>query len=58
MTHCLAIRAGDYWKRASVMRVTTSDWHTLLLQAKLVCRIDLQSTVLMKYIHTCTCTTD
>ena len=36
VTHCLAMRAADYWKRASVMRITTSDWHTLLLQAKLV----------------------
>ena len=36
VTHCLAMRAGDYHKRSSVMRITTSDWHAFLLQARLV----------------------
>ncbi len=32
--HCLAMGAFDYNKKNSVLRVTTSDWHSFLLQAK------------------------
>ncbi|XP_064389105.1 PH and SEC7 domain-containing protein 1-like isoform X2 [Halichondria panicea] len=31
--HCLAMGAFDYNKKNSVLRVTTSDWHSFLLQA-------------------------
>ena len=34
ITHCLAMRAVDYHKKASVVRVTTSDWHAFLLQTR------------------------
>lgn len=34
ITHCLAMRAADYHKKASVVRVTTSDWHAFLLQTR------------------------
>ncbi|CAI8031449.1 PH and SEC7 domain-containing protein 3 [Geodia barretti] len=33
VTHCLAMRAHDYHKKSSVVRVTTADWHVFLLQA-------------------------
>ncbi len=32
--HCLAMGAFDYNKKNCVLRVTTSDWHSFLLQAK------------------------
>jgi PH/SEC7 domain-containing protein len=33
VTHCLTMRAHDYHKKSSVVRVTTADWHVFLLQA-------------------------
>ena len=34
VTHCLATRAADYSKKSAVLRITTSDWHAFLLQAR------------------------
>ena len=51
VTHCLTMRAHDYHKKSSVVRVTTADWHVFLLQATLV--IEILIHVMFMPIETC-----
>ena len=37
VSHCLAMGAYDYHKKNSVLRVTTAEWQSFLLQATYVC---------------------